>query len=159
MRLGGTGVPDSLKDRKLAHSLQLRSQGWSSTSWIGSFGKNCAVGSFWGVCSAHGSAVFLSQAITVFSLNPQWWSPATVLVLHCVLPWLGWLTRVDIRLHRANWIITTLNQQPGAWTGCQSLRVAGPVTSKLRSCSEGLRRASLPGRRGGRPKGCYREKP
>lgn len=36
--------------------------------------------------SAHGPAEFLSQEI-VPSLIPQW-SPATMLVLHCVLPWL-----------------------------------------------------------------------
>lgn len=93
------------------------------------------------------------------SLNPSWWSPATVLSPHQVLPWLSWLTGVDIRRHRANPMITSWNTQQGTRTGCRSLRVSVPVMCQLWSCGKRLRMESCPGHRAGTLTGNYRGKP
>lgn len=73
------------------------------------------------------------------SLKPWQWSPTAVLILHGLLAWHGWLTRMDIK--RANQIINTWSLQQTR-NGCHTLRVACFGMRKLRSyivraCGEG----------------------
>lgn len=82
---------------------------WRSVPWT----------PFGDVCPACGPAVFLYQEIALF-FEAMAVVPGCRTLLHLLLPWLGWLTRMNVRRKSANQIIKPWNLQQTTRSGCHA---------------------------------------